>query len=81
MGHWGCLGEAFAEPVERPCAYGAPVDVVGDGDINAGSVNCFPHFYLHLFHPLMGSVEVSKGVVKKFWGNTNVASLKENTGL
>ena len=38
LGCWGCLREALAVLVERPCAYGAPVDVVRDISIDAGPI-------------------------------------------
>ena len=63
------------------CVCGAPVDVICDVGINAGIIDCFPHLCLHLFHPLVGSVEVCKGMVKVFWGETHAVSLQENMVL
>ena len=63
------------------CAFGAPSDVIGNVIIDAGPIICLSCLCLHLLHPLVCSVEVSKGVVKEFWGNTDLVSLQENTGL
>ena len=64
-----------------PCAYGAPVYIVRDVSINAGPIHCFSSLCLHLLHPLVGFMKVSKGAVKVFWGNADFTSLQENTGL
>ena len=64
-----------------PCAYGAPTYVVSAVGIDAGPIDCFPHLCLHLLHPLVCSMKVSKGAVNEFWGNADSASLQENTCL
>ena len=52
-------------------AYGAHLDVICHVGIGAGPIACFAHLYLHLFHPLLGSVDVCKGAVNGFWGNSD----------
>ena len=49
------------------CTYGAPLDIICDVSIDAGPIDCFPHLCLHPFHPLVGSIEVIKGMVEEFW--------------
>ena len=63
------------------CIYVAPSDVIGDVSINAGPINCLYCLCLHLLHPLLCSVEVSKGMVKEFWGDADFVSLQKNTSL
>ena len=36
MDYWGCLGEALAGLVERPCANGTLADIVSDATLMLG---------------------------------------------
>ena len=47
------------------CAYGALLDVICNVGFDAGLIDCFSDLWLHLFHPLVGSLEVSKGTVEE----------------
>ena len=50
------------------CACGAPSNVINDVSIDAGPIDCLSYLCLHFLHPLVCSVEVSKGTVEEFWG-------------
>ena len=59
----------------------ALTDIVCYVCIKVGPVDCLSCLCLHLLHPLVGSVQVSKGMVKKFQGNADAASLEEEASL
>ena len=55
----------------------ALADIVSYICIDVGPVHCLSCLYLHLFYPLVGSMQVHMGTVEEFWGNTDVAFLEE----
>ena len=57
-------------------AGGALTDIVCDVCIDAGQVDCLSHLCLHLLNPLVDSMQVSKNLVEKLWGNVDTASLE-----
>ena len=59
----------------------ALMDVVSYVCIDARPVDCLSCQCLHLLHPLVGSIQVSKGMVEEFGGNADVPSLKEEASL
>ena len=74
--HWLCKGRGFVLGTD-----GASADVICYICVNAGSVYCISCLCLHLLYPLVGSMQVSKGMVKEFWGNINAATFEEEAGL
>ena len=62
-------------------ADGALMDVVYYVCIDAGPVDCLSCLCLHFLHPLVGSMQVTKGTFKEFWGNKDRAFLEEEACL
>ena len=83
MGHWGCFREAWVEPVGSFVfsAHGGPSDVVSDVSIDAGPIDFLSCLCLHLLHPLLCTLEVSKGTVEEFCEDTDSTSLQKNASL
>ena len=74
--HGLCKGRGFVLGADS-----ASADIICYICIDARPLDCFSCLCLHLFHPFVGSMLVSKGVFEEFWGNVDTTSLEEEAGL
>ena len=58
-----------------------PSDIVDDVSIDAGSINYLSCLCLDLLHPLVCSMETSKGMVKEFWRITDLSPFRRILAL
>ena len=70
--HGMCRGRGFVLS-----ANGALADIVGYVSIYVRPIHSLPHLCLHPIDTLMGPVQMSKGMVKEFWGNTYSCPLEK----
>ena len=69
--HWLWRGRGFVF-----CAYGALVDIVSYVSIYARPIHCLTCLGLHPIDTLMGSMQISKGMIEELWGNADSCPLR-----